>query len=85
MTDELTAAQFAYIKETLVRIEHENNDSHDRMEAEQKITNAQVKITNGRVSKLELWRAGIAGGVIVILGFCSVVGWLISTGSHFVR
>jgi hypothetical protein len=38
----------------------------------------QVKSTNGRVTKLELWKAGVMGKVAGISGAIAVIGWLIA-------
>lgn len=48
----------------------------------------QVKVTNGRVSALEQWRASLKAkkGTIIgaIIAVATVIGWFIESGGHIV-
>lgn len=39
----------------------------------------QTTKTNGRVSKLELWRSWLLGGFAVLVGVITFLGWVITT------
>ena len=62
------------------------SDMHDKIKAIHKRSDEildQVKITNGRVSKLEQWKAQLSGGAKVIIiistlfAFMVKIGWII--------
>jgi hypothetical protein len=61
-----TKREFEEVKETLVRMEKGNNEQHKELISHQ-------KHTNGSVSKLQIWRGTVAGGLAVITLFLGAV------------
>lgn len=49
----------------------------DRVEKKVDIVDANQKYTNGKVKKIELWKAGVIGGGIVIMGIVSYLGFTV--------
>jgi hypothetical protein len=52
------------------------NEKLNAIQAQEERILSQVKATNGRVTSLEIWRAYLIGGLIVLT---TIIGWIMNT------
>lgn len=71
-----------------MKVEEVRLDMYDKIKSIHKRQDeilSQVKITNGRVNKLEAWKDQFVGGAKVLLGVVGLLGFVLKMGWMIIK